>query len=243
MSKNEPIVGFGIAENVAQFLLQQAFYYVNEAAQIEVASELFGQRIENISPDLSWQVPEIPEKLEDWLKSKDQITDNILDPITLKKLSKAWYSSLDDAYKSNIKIRKIKQLQSTENIVGHVINLTVCLEASLNRHLYFLRESNQLEPFHYNCVDRSELMPKLMFCFKEQIINKDIDISRIKQLVSFRNKSIHYRIDTPEFLQVSTEDLISIWNQVGNIFALIDGEPTELHIEELIKDFTERWIS
>ncbi len=242
MPKNNPIVGFGIAENVANFLLHEAFYYVQEAATIEVASIIFSERIANIDPDPSWKIPEVPEQLVDWLSSQDEILENIIDPSTSEKLSKAWSTSLKDAVSSEKKIPKNKRFQSTENMVGHVINLTVCLEASLNRHLYFLRESNQLEPFHYKSIDRSELMPKLMFCFKEKIINKNIDVSRIKQLVSFRNSAIHYRINTPEFLQISSEDLISIWSQMGKIFSLIEGELTESDLQELTADFADKWV-
>jgi|GEM_PF-1159331 len=242
MPKNEPMIGFGIAENVASFLLREAFHYAHEAAIIEVASTLYSERISDINPDPSWKIPAIPEQLEDWLESQDEITDKILDPETLGKLSDAWRSSLSDAARSGKKLLKTRRFQSTENMVSHVINLTGCLEASLNRHLYFLRESKQIESFLYKSIDRSELMPKLMFCFKEKIVNKDIDISRIRQLVSFRNSAIHYRIDTPETLKMSTEDLVGIWNQMASIFSLIKGEPTEYYIQELATDFLDKWI-
>ncbi|MEL6929846.1 MAG: hypothetical protein AAFO95_14560, partial [Cyanobacteria bacterium J06600_6] len=100
----------------------------------------------------------------------------------------------------------------------------------------------KIESFHYQSIDRSELMPKLMFCFKEEIVNKNIDISRIRELVKFRNSAIHYRIETPKKLKISTEDLIGIWSQIASIFSLIKGEPTEHYIKELENDFVDKWI-
>ncbi|MEO1691775.1 MAG: hypothetical protein AAFR63_09645, partial [Cyanobacteria bacterium J06631_6] len=116
MPKNNPIVGFGIAENVANFLLHEAFYYVQEAATIEVASIIFSERIANIDPDPSWKIPEVPEQLVDWLSSQDEILENIIDPSTSEKLSKAWSTSLKDAVSSEKKIPKNKRFQSTENM-------------------------------------------------------------------------------------------------------------------------------
>ena len=208
--RKDPIESFGFAEYVASSLLHESFRYAHEAAIYEVASNLFSERIENIEPDSSFQCPELPKSLPDWLVNREKIDDEILDPKTTEKLSDAWYSSLEEAHISGKKISKKRRLSSTTDIVGHIINLTVCLEGSLNRHLFFLRESQQLANEHYESIDRSELMPKLLFCFKEQIFAKTLHINRIKQLVSMRNRAVHYRVDSPEALQPSVEDLMDI---------------------------------
>ena len=59
MSDIDSIHGFDTAENVAKFLLYEAFRHVHEAANYEVASDLFSERIANINPDPSWKSPEI----------------------------------------------------------------------------------------------------------------------------------------------------------------------------------------
>lgn len=159
-----------------------------------------------------------------------------------EQLSDTWYSSLEDAYTSGMKIPKQRKLRSTTDIVGHIINLTVCLEGSLNRHLFFLRESQQLANEHYESIDRAELMPKLLFCFKEQIVAKTLHINRIKQLVSMRNKAVHYRVDSPEALQPSVEDLIGIWSQLSQVFDLTHGEPNQNDVQELADEFVAKWI-
>ncbi|MEM7761114.1 MAG: hypothetical protein AAF298_23745 [Cyanobacteria bacterium P01_A01_bin.40] len=243
MPKKDPIESFGVAGHVANFLLYESFRYAHDAAQYEVASILFGKKLKNIEPvDSNWEYPEIPQSLDNWIINQGMIIDSILDPKTTKLLSDAWYSSLKDASTSKIKISKSRQLSSTTDIVGHIVNLTICLEASLNRHLFYLRESQQLEAQYYASIDRSELMPKILFCFKEQIVEKTVHIDRIKQLVSMRNRSVHYRVDSPESLQPYVEDLLGIWHQLGQLFDLMYGEPNKSDIHKLANNFTTQWV-
>jgi len=235
--------GFGFAEHVASFLLNEAFHYAHEAAVQEVAGDIFGELIQEIDLDPSWQIPEIPTALPDWLEQRNEIEENILDPTTAKRMSDAWYSSLNNAIKSGRKIPKTRRFQSTTDIVGHAINLTVCLEAVLNRHLFLLSESEQLAIDHYRSIDHAELMPKLLFCFKEEIVAKKLNISRVKNLVKLRNHSVHYRINSPESLHPSAEDLIETWRELGSVFALTHGEPTQSDIQELSQEFVAEWIA
>ena len=203
---------------------------------------MFSKRIENIDPDPSWQYPELPKSLPDWLINREKTDDIVLDPKTVGKLSDAWYSSLEEAHTSRRKISKKRYLGSTTDIVGHIINLNVCLEGSLNRHLFFLRESQQLENEYYAIMDHSELMSKLLFCFKEQILAKTLHINMIKKLVLMRNKAVHYRVDSPESLQPSVEQLIGIWRQLSQIFDLTHGEPSQNDVQELADNFIAKWI-
>lgn len=242
MSTRDPIAGFGTAEHVASFLLHESFYYAHQAASYEVAGILFGERIMSIDPDPSWEIPEIPDSLIEWLKRRDEIDETILDPITSQRMSDAWQTAQRDAWKSDKKLDNAHAFQSITDIVGYVVNLTVCLESILNRHLYLLRESTELSPDHFKSVDRAELMPKLLFCFKEQILGRSLHISRIKQLVSLRNKAVHYRVDEFGSLSLKIEDMIGIWREFGGVLALTSGEPTQEDIQSLADDFINRWV-
>ncbi|WP_008313045.1 hypothetical protein [Leptolyngbya sp. PCC 6406] len=244
MAKINPIESFGSAEYVAQFLLHEAFRYAHDAAAYEVASDIFGEKIRAIEVvDPSWEEPEMPNNLAEYLEHQARITRDCLDPETLDNLADAWYSSLDFASRSNRKIERSRKLQSTTDMVGHVINLTICLESILNRQLFFLKEIGQLTPELYQSIDRSELMPKLLFCFKEEIFDGRLHISGIKRLVSMRNCSVHYRVDTPKTIQPTIQEIIGIWTQLGNIFSHTAGEPEKAEIQELTKFFLEKWIS
>jgi hypothetical protein len=242
MLSKDPIVGFGTAENVANFLMDEAFRYADAAAAYEVASGLFGERIMRISPDPNWKYPTMPTSLADWTESKDKIISEALDPRTAELMSAAWQSSQKDALTCGLRLKKTQKLQSLPDVVGHVVNLTICLESVLNRHLFFLRETGQLDPDSYRSIDRAELMPKLLFCFKNEIAAESLPVSRLKQLVGFRNHSVHYRVDSPDSLAPGSEDLIEIWKQFGSVLALTTGEPTQDIIAFYTKNYISKWI-
>jgi len=242
MTKKDPIEGFGTAEYVAIFLLQESFRFANQAAAYEVASMLFEERISDIEPDPTWEAPNIATSLTKWLKTRNDIDNTILDPVTSKRMWDAWQTAQNESWVSSKKLKKNQLLASIPDVVGYVVNLTVCLESILNRHLYFLRESNKLSPDHFISIDRAEIMPKLLFCFKEDILQKNLHISRIKRLVSLRNKAVQYRVEEFDSLSLHIEDMIGIWHELAQIFALISGEPTSNDIQNMIEDFLERWI-
>jgi hypothetical protein len=242
MQDKDPIAGFGIAEHVSSFLLHESFRYAHQAAAYEVAGILFGERIMSINPDPSWKMPEMPESLVEWLRQRQDINQAILDPITSDRMSEAWQSAQRDAWVSGIKIKRTQRLSCVTDVVGYAVNLTVCLESILNRHLFLLRESDELSSDHFRSVDRAELMPKLLFCFKEQILSKRLHVSRIKQLVSLRNKAVHYRVDEFESLSLSVGDMLCIWGELGGILAQTTGEPTKADIEARAEYFIKRWV-
>jgi hypothetical protein len=222
--------------------MHEAFRYAHQAAAYEVASKLFGERIMSIDPDPSWSYPSMPTTLVEWLESKEERIDKALDPDTARLMSEAWQTSQEDASSCGIRLSKKQKLNALTDIVGHVVNLTICLESILNRQLFFLREVGQLTPDLYRSIDRAELMPKLLFCFKEEIVSKKIRVSRIRQLVSFRNNSVHYRIDSPDALKPSHEDLIEIWRELGEVLALTTGEPTQDDIRSYADGYIRKWI-
>jgi len=242
MSKRDPIAGFGAAEEVAVFLLHESFEYAHRAAAHEVAGILFGDRIMSIDPDPSWKMPEIPDTITEWLKRREEIDETVLDPITIQRMSDAWQAAQRDAWESDKQLENGHALTSITDIVGYVINLTVCLESILNRHLFLLRESNELSPDHFKSIDRAELLPKLLFCFKDEILARRLHTSRIKQLVSLRNRAVHYRVDETGSLSLNVEDMIGIWRELGEVVALTTGEPTQNDIQELAEHFIKRWV-
>jgi hypothetical protein len=185
----------------------------------------------------------MPNTLLDWLEKRSEIDQNIFDPDTLDQMSEAWQAAQIDALKTDRKIKKSRRLKSTTDIIGHVINLAVCLEAVLNLHLFFLVQSDRLSPENHNSIDKAEIISKLLFCFKEEISSKKLHIDRIKQLIRLRNNSVHYRIDTPDSLNPSVEELLGIWKQLGTLFSLTTGEPTQANIHDLSQKFMERWIA
>ena len=238
----DPLIGFGVSEQVASFLLHEAFRFAHQAAAYEVADDLFGERLESIEPDSEWKMPAIPEDLTDWLANRDEIDKTLLDPDTLDRLAEAWFTSLAEAFSSGRKILKSQQLRSLTDIVGHVINLGTCIEAVINRHLFLLKESGKLTPDHYKMLDRTEVLPKILFSFKEEIDKKKLHVSRLKYLVSLRNQAVHFRTTSADALVPTCQDLLEIWREVGTVFSLIEGEPSKKGVDKLVKQFKAKWI-
>jgi hypothetical protein len=227
MTKKDAIGGFGTSEHVASVLLHEAFHYAHQAASYEIASDLFSERIVDIEPDPNWPLPAMPATLADWIARIEEVEEKVLDPVTLQRMSEAWQSSLRDASSSDRKLDRKRKLRSLTDIVGHVVNLTLCLESVLNRQLFFLRESGELAANLYESIDRAELMPKLLFCFKEEILGKRLHVTGIRRLVRLRNKAVHYRLDSPGALIPSSQDLVEIWREFGDVLAHTSGEPTQ----------------
>jgi hypothetical protein len=203
---------------------------------------MFGERLESIEPDPNWKMPTIPEELTDWLANRGEIDEKLLDPETLDRLAEAWFTSLEEAFSSGRKIPKSQKLGSLTDVVGHVINLGTCIEAVINRHLFLLKESGNLRPDHYKMLDRTEVLPKVLFSFKEQIDKKKLHVSRLKYLVSLRNQAVHFRTTSADALVPTCQDLLDVWREVGAVFSLIEGEPSKKVVDELIKQFKSKWI-
>lgn len=187
-------------------------------------------------------MPEIPEELIDWLANRGEIDKTLLDPNTLDLLAEAWFTSLDEAFSSGRKIPKSQQFRSLTDIVGHVINLGTCIEAVINRHLFLLKESGKLTPDHYKMLDRTEVLPKILFSFKEEIDKKKLHVSRLKYLVSLRNQAVHFRTTSADALVPTCQDLLEVWREVGTVFSLIEGEPSKKDVDELVKQFKSKWV-
>jgi hypothetical protein len=238
----DPVIGFGTSEQVASFLLYEAFRYAHEAAAYEVAGDLFGERIQSIDPEPGWQPPAMPTTLSDWLSQRNKLDEKILDPVTLTRLAEAWQSAQRDSRPSARKILKTQRLRSISDVVGHVINLGTCIEAVINRHLFHLREAGKLDSDHYLMLDRTEGLPKILFCFKEEIGQKTLHISRLKYLVSLRNRAVHFKTTSAGTLAPTCQDLLGVWKDTESLFALVKGEPSQEYVRHLVTHFTTRWL-
>jgi hypothetical protein len=244
-SEKNPISQFGYAEQLAIHLLREAFWFAHEAAAYEIAGQIFRERIATISPAPEWvlSTDAIPTGLKDWLSTRERTGGDMLDPVTLDRLAEAWQMSQREARKSDRKIRETHKLSSTNDVVSHVINLATCVEAVTNRHLFYLRESGKLDSDHYKLLDRAELMAKILFCFKEEIQEKKLHLSSLKYLIALRNRAVHFKVDSPEGLVPTIEQLKAAWRDVGLLFSRIEGEPTQEQLADLTKRFVERWIA
>lgn len=85
-------------------------------------------------------------------------------------------------------------------------------------------------------------MSKLLFAFKEDVLSGQFPISRIKRLFRLRNYAMHFKAVTASSIIVTTEEMIAIWNEVGQLFERIEGEPTKEMIEHFRDQVAKKWF-
>ncbi|MCG3120036.1 MAG: hypothetical protein ALAOOOJD_02613 [bacterium] len=281
---------FSKFEEVAEFLLLEAFKYVHSAAEYEVAGILFEEFIMSIVQDaetssdteqLNNNLPtssnknseckdeigntamnntldisndttnskpkqnhEWPISLTEWVKHRDKMIEDVSDDDSTVMLAEAWQTAQQNAGSSDRRLLRTHTFKSID-MIGHIINLSACIEAVINRKLYFLRESNKLDNHHYISLDRTELMPKILFIFKEEIFTKNLFTTRLKHLITLRNEAVHYKessITGEKLNTVTPEELLGIWGEVATLFELVEGLPTKDFMIDLINEFRDKWL-
>jgi hypothetical protein len=103
-------------------------------------------------------------------------------------------------------------------------------------------ESNKLITHHYDSLDRAELLPKILFIFKDEIVTRKLYTTRLKHLIKLRNEAVHYKASSVDRLTVTPEELLGIWNEIGDFFELVEGQPTKELMGELTEEFMNKRI-
>jgi hypothetical protein len=229
-------------EDVASFLLNEAFRYASLAALHEVASAIFSEHIAEIASNRKpgWSPPPRAQTLSEWLRQRDEMELGFTNDALLKltEISKSAYA---EAASSKKYLSKQHRFESTAT-VGHIISLSACVETVINRQLYLLSESGFLDRQHYNSLDRTELLPKVLFAFKDKITSGKLSITCLRHLVRLRNKAVHFKASSVGSVQPTVEQLIGIWREVGQVFDLSDGRPTKAELDEAVEHFIDKWI-
>lgn len=233
----DPFASYYRLEEAATFFLYSAFEHVYLAAQLEVAGLIFAERIMSIGPEPDWKVPPLPATLPDLLRSKVQV----ISEATASRLAQAWEDAQIAAPSSGLRLAKTHAIESIE-IAGHVINLSACVESVVNRHLFFLRESGKLEGHLYASLDRTEVIPKVLFTFKDEVLSKQLLIGNLKHLFRLRNHAVHFKASRAKSIRPTAEELLGIWREVAQLLELVEGEPTQQQINELVNAVTGKWF-
>jgi hypothetical protein len=229
-------------EDVARFLLNEAFRYAHLAALHEVAGMIFSEHITEIPSDTKpgWSRPPTAETLREWLHRRDEVELGFTDA-ALQKLTEIANSAYAEAASSSHYLPKQHEFESTA-IIGHIIGFSACVETVMNRQLYLLRESGALDPQHYNSLDKTELLPKVLFVFKDEVTSGELSTTCLRYLVRLRNNAVHFKASSVGSIQPTAEQLIGIWREIGQLFDLTEGSPTKEELDEAAEVFTSKWI-
>ena len=156
----------------AQLFLFDAFHYIHQEFEYQLAGKIFSQKIKNIDPtDADRKIIEdssnIPDNLIDLLKFED----DVLTKHTQERLGNAWNEAQNEA-----KVQKhafsFKHKLIGISLLGHFTNFALFFEVLLNRHLMYLKITNSITNETYNTMDRSPVMAKLNLVFKQEINSK-----------------------------------------------------------------------
>ncbi len=192
----------------------------------------------SIDPEPDWKVPPLPATLPELLRSEIQV----LSEATTSRLAQAREDAQIAASSSGLRLAKTHAIGSVE-IVGHIINLSACVESVINRHLFFLKESGKLENHHYSSLDRTEVIPKILFAFKDEILSKQLSISCLKRLFRLRNQAVHFKASSARSIKPTVEELLGIWREVARLLEFVEGEPTQQQVNELADAVASKWFA
>lgn len=217
MENKHDIETYSKLAEAARFYLDESFHYVNEAISYEFASILVSEKLNEIDP--TEQDQEIVANaiiLEDPINLLRDNRCKVLTNETLQAISSAWEKAQIESRTKKHKFEKNHIINSID-ILGHLNNFGFFIETLINRHLLYLRHSNKIDDFSYSRISVAKVMERLIFLFKEGLIQNKIQLNEIVNLFSLRNKTVHFTPDNAVVLKPKISELIQIWTQTRKI--------------------------
>lgn len=169
------------------------------------------------------------------------LDEEVLPEETFEKLSAAWSDAQNRAFTGEVTIPIDHTIRRVE-IASHILNLYSVVEIVINRHLHSEKEAGRLDDGVYQSLDRSRLLSKMAYVFKEKISAGEFRLDRFKHLNTLRNAAVHYRSESRDRLMPSVRDLTYIWRLVGEMLELLGGEPTQEELEELYHSVLDQYV-
>ena len=247
MNSKHDITSFSQLASGANFYLNEAFHYINEALSDEYSGIILSNKLKEI--EISDDDQKIIENLSLPNDPVELLQADIPTPLTedtLEKISQAWFEAQELSKIKNHKFGINHPIKSIQ-ILGHLNNYGFFLETLINRHLLFLKQTNSIDNLSYSRISVAKIMDRIIFIFKEDLANSDISINEIVNLFSLRNKTVHYTPDNAITLKPKISELIRIWEQSILIIQKFEtNENFEEHkfseiIDENIKAFKRKW--
>jgi glycerophosphoryl diester phosphodiesterase len=106
-----------------------------------------------------------------------------------------------------------------------------------------MREAGTLESHFYTNLDRTEVIPKILFAFKAEIQSKQLATSRLVHLFRLRNQAVHFKASSTESLKPTVEELLGIWQEMGPLLELVNGAPTRQELTNLVNRVASTWFA
>ncbi len=171
---------------------------------------------------------------------------DVLTDETLNKISNSWYQSQLKAKTIKHKFGFSHKIDSIE-ILGHLNNFGFFIETLINRHLLFLKQTNEIDEFSYARISVAKVMERIIYLFKDDLSIGKIHINEIVNLFSLRNKTVHFTPDNAQVLKPRISELIQIWKQCVKLIKKLENreefneEKFSVRLTNHIKEIQERW--
>jgi hypothetical protein len=138
--------------------------------------------------------------------------------------------------------RKLPRNQRIESIhiIGHVVNLAAFIETLSNHKLYYLRAAKKMDEKYYSSMERVQVLPKILFLFKAEILCGQLNIEWIKYLFKMRNHAVHYKGLSDKVLTPTIAELLNIWREID---LLLEYMGVDLEMEEMQVPLNDRFSS
>ncbi len=247
MTHNHDIEIYSKLGEGISFYLSESFHYLNKSLTYELASIIFSDEIQKIDPT------DTDRKLIDNLKLPENPvellqTENIepLTDETASQMANAWSKAQQMARVGHYNFGHQQEINSVE-ILGHLNNFGFFIETLVNRHLLFLKHSNEIDDFSYSRISTARIIDRLLYIFKDELKLNTVQINEIVNLFSLRNKTVHYTPDNAKSLKPKLSELLQIWKQAKKIIERIERverfneEKFSELLDQYIKEIKERW--
>lgn len=231
----------------AAFFLQESFHHIDTALSYEFASILFSEELDKLEPSKAdraiMETMDLPNTAVGILQSDipDVLTDE-----TLNKMSDSWQQSQLKANTAKHKFGLNHKIDSIE-ILGHLNNFGFFIETLINRHLLFLKQTNEIDEFSYARISVAKVMERIIYLFKNDLSNGKIHLNEIVNLFSLRNKTVHFTPDNAQALKPRLSELIQIWKQSVKLIKKLENreefneEKFSVRLTNHIEEIQERW--
>ena len=231
----------------AAFYLEESFISINYALSGDYSTIIFTQLIKDI--DVTNFDKEILQKSSVPSETLDLLQKEIGDVLsneTVTKLQHALQTAKTLARSSSHKFNKNHQVESIY-IIGHITNFAFFIEVLINRHLLYLNHSKIIDDFSYKQISSARILDRIIYIFKNQVIENNINLTEIKSLFQLRNKAVHFTPENSKNLKIKISQLIKTWDQSRKVIMALERieKFNEHKFSELIlnykSDFQKLW--
>lgn len=198
------------------------FRHLENEIRYYIASELYSGKLKliEITDDDRKISNEFGSKIKDHLDLIHLDVSPLTDE-TLERLSNAWIESQREAEYTDIKF-PVKQELKGRDLLGHVTNFAFVIEILVNRHLFILNLHNEVDDFTFNSLDKASVLVKLLYLFKDEVKNKEINPDRISNLFKLRNLAVHFTRNNSQKFKTTIEELVGIWKEASILMSVMD---------------------